>query len=270
MAKMFYSLEETAQKLGITPEQVKQLVVEGKLQQFRDRTNLMFKRDQVDQLAQEMASAGSAAGGSGGPIPLAEDTGKLELADSKAGSGQASGINVFDADEIEVADPMAQTQVTKAAGDDLGLDSGGSGSGLLELTRESDDTSLGAELLEEIYPGAKPEAAKAAEEAPVAETTAPVGLEGLETVAPGAAVAMVAAEAPDPAGSGLSLGFLIGAAVALILLMVVAVSALANVPSSLASLMGASLSSLLLYTGGLLIISILLGLIGYFVGRSRA
>ena len=30
----------------------------------------------------------------------------------------------------------------------------GSGSGLLDLTRESDDTSLGAELLDEIYPGA--------------------------------------------------------------------------------------------------------------------
>ena len=30
----------------------------------------------------------------------------------------------------------------------------GSGSGLLDLTRESDDTSLGAELLDEIAPGA--------------------------------------------------------------------------------------------------------------------
>ena len=35
----------------------------------------------------------------------------------------------------------------------LSLESVGSGSGLLDLTRESDDTSLGAELLDEIYPG---------------------------------------------------------------------------------------------------------------------
>ena len=50
---------------------------------------------------------------------------------------------------------MAQTQVTQPAVDQeqLALESVGSGSGLLDLTRESDDTSLGAELLDEIYPG---------------------------------------------------------------------------------------------------------------------
>jgi hypothetical protein len=37
--------------------------------------------------------------------------------------------------------------------DQVNLEGVGSGSGLLDLTRESDDTSLGAELLDEITPG---------------------------------------------------------------------------------------------------------------------
>jgi hypothetical protein len=71
------------------------------------------------------------------------------------------GVNVFDDDELdEQVDPLAQTAVTDVAG--LGIEGTGSGSGILDLTRESDDTSLGSELLEEIYTGeeeGKPEPA---------------------------------------------------------------------------------------------------------------
>ena len=70
-------------------------------------------------------------------------------------SGSASGrgsVNVFGDDED--ADPMAQTAISSAPSvADLNLEAVGSGSGLLDLTRESDDTSLGAELLDEISPG---------------------------------------------------------------------------------------------------------------------
>ena len=48
---------------------------------------------------------------------------------------------------------MAQTQLSPEMSDHVDLDSGRSGSGLLDLSREADDTSLGAELLDEIYPG---------------------------------------------------------------------------------------------------------------------
>jgi hypothetical protein len=62
------------------------------------------------------------------------------------------GINVFSADDsVEAADPSAQTAITPQ--DQVNLEGVGSGSGLLDLTRESDDTSLGAELLDEIAPG---------------------------------------------------------------------------------------------------------------------
>ncbi|HSW44801.1 MAG TPA: helix-turn-helix domain-containing protein [Phycisphaerae bacterium] len=63
------------------------------------------------------------------------------------------GISVFDDDDLEIAaDPMAKT-VMSGSDDGIGLDGSSAGSGLLDLTRESDDTSLGAELLEGIDMG---------------------------------------------------------------------------------------------------------------------
>ena len=63
------------------------------------------------------------------------------------------GINVFGSDDnLEHVDPMAQTAITGGmARDQIDLQAVGSGSGLLDLTRESDDTSLGA-VLDEITP----------------------------------------------------------------------------------------------------------------------
>lgn len=62
------------------------------------------------------------------------------------------GVSVFDEEELdESADPAAKTAMSASAGG-TGLEGVGSGSGLLDLTREGDDTSLGAELLDEIYP----------------------------------------------------------------------------------------------------------------------
>ena len=67
-------------------------------------------------------------------------------------SGTRSGINVLGESEIG-ADPGAQTAISGSVSDQVNLEGVGSGSGLLDLTRESDDTSLGAELLDEIAPG---------------------------------------------------------------------------------------------------------------------
>ena len=66
--------------------------------------------------------------------------------------GSRQGINVFGDDTHMSADPMAQTALPGAGGSvgDLNLEGIGSGSGLLDLTRESDETSLGAELLDDI------------------------------------------------------------------------------------------------------------------------
>ena len=53
MAGMFYSLEEVVEQLSITAEQVTQLVKDGKLKEFRDGDKVLFKVEQVQQLAAE-------------------------------------------------------------------------------------------------------------------------------------------------------------------------------------------------------------------------
>lgn len=53
MAGMFYSLQEAAEKLGKTEEQLKQLVEAGRLREFRDGSNLLFKVDEVEGLMSE-------------------------------------------------------------------------------------------------------------------------------------------------------------------------------------------------------------------------
>ena len=118
--------------------------------------------------------SGLGGGGGSGMMNLKEDTAlaaDLGLSGTVGGitspgrSGAASGtgmsgsvggrqgINVFGDDTHMSADPMAQTAMPGLGSvADLNLEGIGSGSGLLDLTRESDDTSLGAELLDEISP----------------------------------------------------------------------------------------------------------------------
>jgi hypothetical protein len=85
MAKLFYTLEEAAAKLGKSPEQVNALVEQGKLREFRDHDDkLMFKVDEVELLTE----------GSGVDLeldlpPASDDSFELDLADSGAGSPPA-------------------------------------------------------------------------------------------------------------------------------------------------------------------------------------
>ena len=183
MAKMFYSSQEAADRLGKTEEQLKCLVRDGKLREFRDAGRVNYKVEDVEALVDSGASdsggsdAESASTAGGVVLEPVEDS-SVELApsgsdvvsleageaeDTAAGTRAARkakedtvvpsvGVNVFDDEELdEQVDPLAQTAVTDVAG--LGVEGAGSGSGILDLTREKDDTSLGAELLEEIYTG---------------------------------------------------------------------------------------------------------------------
>ena len=74
-------------------------------------------------------------------------------------SGTASGSRAAStssaATSIEHVDPSAQTAITGGIREQINLEGVGSGSGLLDLTRESDDTSLGA-VLDEITPDRPP------------------------------------------------------------------------------------------------------------------
>jgi len=188
MAKMFYTASEAAERIGSTEDALTDLVKEGKLREFRDGATVNYKVEDIDPLV------GAAAPSGGGNLGIADDELVLEpIDDSSVELAEAAsdiisleettdeqdeaadtaaakkakedtvvpsvGVNVFDDDELdEQVDPLAQTAITDVAG--LGLEGTGSGSGILDLTRESDDTSLGSELLEEIYTeeDGKPEA----------------------------------------------------------------------------------------------------------------
>ena len=291
MAKMFYSLEEAAQKIGVSEDQVKTLATEGKLQQFRDGNKLMFKRDEVEGLAPDAgpSDTGIALEASGDPIPLAGgDTDQIDLTETGVPAESSdprsdTGISVFDADEVPAADPKAQTKVTQPASEEeeLALESVASGSGLLDLTRESDDTSLGAELLEEIYPGNEgsdtnleplTSAGTGAFESGLgmqAGSGTGMTMEGFEGTAQaaGAAMPVVMAEPSDPGGNGLSIGLLLAATIALIITAIVSISALFGVSSAITVTFTENTSTFWMYVGILGGVSLVFALVGLFLGK---
>jgi hypothetical protein len=50
MAGMFYSLKESAEKLNKTEKEIKQMVKDGLLREFRDGSNLLFKVEEIEAL----------------------------------------------------------------------------------------------------------------------------------------------------------------------------------------------------------------------------
>ncbi len=350
MAKMFYTLEEASERLGLDEDAIKAMAQEGQLQQFRDRDKLMFKREQIDEMADSSGSSqaiplsgldldddlsdSTSLEGTGitlldesdGTTILGADEPNAatslgadldgfdgsETAGNAATSGlEASGVSVFDAGEVDDADPMAQTAMTAGLDDEeLALESVGSGSGLLDLTRESDDTSLGAELLDEIYPGGSQTGESAfAMESSVgssgvfdgamdtgasASASGPSGLEHLGASGTGAASSAVFASSADsgagvpaqqgpmmtsaaddgydPVGSGMSAGLLCAALVALGIGLAVSASAAMGYRSSLMDIFNVDggATGRFILFGGLLLLAVVLGIVGTVVGKAAA
>jgi len=237
MAGMFYSLQEAAEKLNKTEEELKQIVKEGKLREFRDGPNLLFKVEEVEALMSDtgvmpseqapepealepeaaaletseaealepetlepealeiealepealepealepealeseapatedleeelLAPSEQAAGTS--EILLAPETGapvapsELTDADTALTGEGISVLGETDSDYEVTDDTLAETAVPTGTTpempleeieEDVNLDSFGSGSGLLDLSLQADDTSLGG-ILDEIY-----------------------------------------------------------------------------------------------------------------------
>ena len=171
MADMFYSLQEACSKLGKTEEEVKALVASGQLEEIRDGEDLKFAAADIDVLAGNNDSVGDLDDALGG-LGLDDTSGQsgfgLGLADTGTGLGltdtsEGTGVSMFDTAapaggtaggtgaglEDWVDDDPEATQIGDAIGDDISLEAVGSGSGLLDLTADSDDTALGAELLDE-------------------------------------------------------------------------------------------------------------------------
>lgn len=323
MAKMFYSLREAAEKLGVSTDEVRAKIERGELSEFRSGDELVVKREQVDMLAgdtgdglgldlsgevseeiglsdsvleddapiidtghdslviglddsasESLGLSDDEAGGSfglgdsagdellsdsaGGSLGLDDElttpakvgstsgatpadsaiglggsniglagsglgiggSGVISLASEASGSGMEiespkdqTGISIFD-DGLESVDSSEATLVTDATAFD---DAAGSGSGLLDLTREGDDTSLGVDLTDDGYGGGGDEEAAAApgEGGGLFETTAVgAGESDLAQAAP----MMVFQEAYDGAGSGLVGGLALGIVCAMLVI----------------------------------------------------
>lgn len=154
MAKMFYSLEEAATKLGMDVAEVQSLAESGQLQEFRDRDKLMFKVEQVDLLAgdedDDIILAEDTASGID-PISLSASGSASAFNISMESANDATGVSIFEPED-GAADANADTLVS---GGGLGasgfsMDAGASGSGLAQLAFEPDDTSLGSNLLDDL------------------------------------------------------------------------------------------------------------------------
>lgn len=269
MAKMFYTLEEAAQKLNKTEQEVQEMASSGQLQEFRDGDRLMFKKEQVDLLTDA---------GDDDIISLSDDLEPLSLSSSDTGSSiglelntnESTGISIFDADETEAADPSAQTQITDS-GMDAGfeLDASSSGSGLLDLTKEADDTSLGADLLDDIYGQDTMGATSPAGESGIMDDPATALFEGTDetetsaTAAPVAAAPMLAA-VYDGAWSGIGGGLALGTVLTLAAAIAVVLFTMTN---SLAPVRDIISGQFWMVVGGLAGITVIFAVVGMVLGK---
>ncbi len=231
MAEEHYSQEEALKKLALKQEELEKLVRDGRLREFRIDGQVKYKISEIDTLAEEInpsmssASADTDLGSEsslellpadstdGGTDVISLDESGDQIAPVKAGKEDTvvtpAGVSVFDEDELAGfdADPMAKTQIAPSVTDELSLEGGG-GSGLLDMTRESDDTSLGAELLDEIYADGK----AAPPEKGGEEAAEPEAFEEVEPAAAATAPRAFMVEVVDPM-AGMFTGLLVAAAI---------------------------------------------------------
>ncbi len=110
MAKLFYTLEEAAQKLRKSPEDVLAMAKSGQLQELRDKDQVLFRRSAIDQIAPQ------------------DDGGELNLDDFDASSSASDirlGGSSMGGDDLKLDDDLSLGgDDLKLGDDDLKLDDG--------------------------------------------------------------------------------------------------------------------------------------------------
>ena len=127
MAGMFYTIQEVATKLSKSEDQVRQLVKDGKLREFRDGAKILFKVNEVDGMAGPASSSFSEESalsltplddtsslmpsGPGGstsmiPIDLGDEAFDLGKADAQLSGGGFSVSGGDDVSDMTNADTM--------------------------------------------------------------------------------------------------------------------------------------------------------------------
>jgi hypothetical protein len=91
MAGMFYSMQEAAEKLNKTEEDLKELVTEGKLREFRDGPNVLFKVEEIEALMSD-----------------ADVIGPQEVPEAEAPELEAPLLEVSEPEEAEAEMPMEE------------------------------------------------------------------------------------------------------------------------------------------------------------------
>jgi hypothetical protein len=184
MAGTFYSLKETCDKLGKTEDEVLNLVNSGRLREFRIGSDVRYKADEVHALLSDTSSIGmekpteapaeekpkeeaqaeeiflapdapekisEEISLSDADTQIVEDGIKvLGETDSDTASALKEGDETFKGLEEPVAGSPGKESSIEEIDKDVSLDTFGSGSGLLDLSLQADDTSLGG-ILDEIY-----------------------------------------------------------------------------------------------------------------------
>jgi hypothetical protein len=305
MAGMFYSIHQVSEKLGKTEEQIKELVKEGRLREFRDGPNLLFKIDEVETLLADTTFMGAKAAAAaeepveslevtkepaeaaeaGGeePVEIAgqqeeeislapeeaveAETVESELAESDTALA-GEGVSVLDEAEADYKladDTMAETRSGSAAEmleeieEDVNLDTFGSGSGLLDLSLQADDTSLGG-ILDEIYTaegqeGEQPEEVGAA---PAVAAEAEQMLAEEQVPAEAAPAEVVVSMYAEPEVDAANKIFVIMLALASLIVIYTLIVALAAQSGAIPSLLGSIQGFIWQGTGAVLLVAVIL------------
>jgi hypothetical protein len=95
----FYSLEEAKERLNKTEEEIKQLVQEGKLREFPDGSDLLFKVEEVEALVSEESAQAPQEELEAG-IPEDEAL-ELAMSEDKALESELPGIEDFQIEDLE-------------------------------------------------------------------------------------------------------------------------------------------------------------------------
>ena len=306
MAGMFYSLKEVAERIGKSEDEVRQLVKSGRLREFRDGPNLLFKVDEVKAMLADTGVEETPKAQEKPAAPQSKQEEEILLAPETPGK-TSEEIELTDADTAIVEDGikvLGDTDAALEAGGsdetfkgldetpspptkeasleeiekDVSLDSFGSGSGLLDLSLQADDTSLGG-ILDEIYtPGGegKAPAAAAAGAAAVEGSAMEVAAEAEHiateqfpsTPSPAVLAAQMYAE-PEPDAMSNAMGIMLFIPLLAILYTIVVAAAGSNVAPSAMSIVK-SVKGLIWYiAGGMAAASILISVVGAMLGREK-
>lgn len=110
MAGMFYSLEEAIEKLGKTEEEIKQIVADGKLREFRDGPSLLFKVEEVEALISDVGNA---------EVAEVEEPLGLKALEPEAPEAEAVELEPLEDDSPEPAASELQDLEPEAPADNL-------------------------------------------------------------------------------------------------------------------------------------------------------